>query len=166
MQHLPSVVCCKWSLPCLDYLTSMTSLRHCNNVRMVRTRYSQVAAPCASTHTHTRMHTQPFNGLLFGTTRAGRYQKKHSPTHTHPYLLLDFFGARGDTGGRGTGSPSGRHPIRTNDAPTPTTPMFFTGQMPFLPPNQQHQSTAGVKRFLLGWSPLAFGESQRPLTRQ
>ena len=29
-------------------------------------------------------HTQPFNGLLSGTTRVGRYQKKHSPTLTHP----------------------------------------------------------------------------------
>jgi len=28
--------------------------------------------------------TQPFNGLWSGTTRVGRYQKKHSPTHTHP----------------------------------------------------------------------------------
>jgi len=34
----------------------------------------------AALHTH----TQPFNGLLSGTTRVGRYQKKHSPTHTHP----------------------------------------------------------------------------------
>jgi len=37
----------------------------------------------------------------------------------------------------------GRHPNRTNDAPTPTTPKFFTGRMPFLPPNQQRQSTEG-----------------------
>ena len=36
------------------------------------------------THTHTHTHTQQFNGLLSGTTRVGRYQKKHSPTHTHP----------------------------------------------------------------------------------
>jgi len=27
-------------------------------------------------------HTQPCNGLWSGTTRVGRYQKKHSPTHT------------------------------------------------------------------------------------
>ena len=33
------------------------------------------------THTHTHTHTQPFNGLWSGTTRIGRYQKKHSPTH-------------------------------------------------------------------------------------
>ena len=37
----------------------------------------------ASRYTHTHTHTQPFNGLLSGTTRVGRYQKKHSPTHTH-----------------------------------------------------------------------------------
>ena len=34
-----------------------------------------------NTHTHTHTHTQPFNGLWSRTTR---YQKKHSPTHTHP----------------------------------------------------------------------------------
>ena len=28
-------------------------------------------------------HTQPFNGPWSGTTRVGRYQKKHSPTHAH-----------------------------------------------------------------------------------
>ena len=34
------------------------------------------------TYTHT--HTQLFNSLWSVTTRVGRYQKKHSPTHTHP----------------------------------------------------------------------------------
>jgi len=34
----------------------------------------------ASKHTHTQL----FNGLLSGTTQVGRYQKKHSPTHTQP----------------------------------------------------------------------------------
>ena len=38
--------------------------------------------------THT--HTQPFNGLLSGTTRVGQYQKKHSPTHTHPDHRTSF----------------------------------------------------------------------------
>jgi len=33
-------------------------------------------------HTHT--HTQPFNGLLSGTTWVGWYQKKHLPTRTSP----------------------------------------------------------------------------------
>ena len=31
---------------------------------------------------------RPFNGLWSGTTRVGRYQKKHSPTHTHPVTVL------------------------------------------------------------------------------
>jgi len=32
-----------------------------------------------------------------------------------------------------------------NHASTHTT-QFFTGRMPFLPPNQQHQSTEGKKK--------------------
>ena len=35
-------------------------------------------------------HTQPFNGLFSGTTQVGRYQKKHSPTHTHPDYQTSF----------------------------------------------------------------------------
>ena len=37
-----------------------------------------------------KTHTQSFNGLLSGTTRVGRYQKKHSPTHTHPDRRTSF----------------------------------------------------------------------------
>jgi len=37
------------------------------------------------THAHT-----PFNGPLSGTTRVGRYQKKHSPTHTHSDRQTSF----------------------------------------------------------------------------
>ena len=33
---------------------------------------------------------RPFNGHLSGTTRVGRYQKKHSPTHTHPDHRASF----------------------------------------------------------------------------
>jgi len=33
---------------------------------------------------------QPFNGRLSGTTRVGRYQKKHSPAHTHPGQHTSF----------------------------------------------------------------------------
>jgi len=39
---------------------------------------------------HTPIHTLPFNGPLSGTTRVGRYQKKHSPTHTHPVHQTSF----------------------------------------------------------------------------
>ena len=44
---------------------------------------------CVSRY-HTHTHTQPFNGLWSGTTRVGRYQKKHSPTHTHPAHRTSF----------------------------------------------------------------------------
>ena len=33
---------------------------------------------------------RPFNGLWSGTTRVGRYQKEHSPTHTHPNQRASF----------------------------------------------------------------------------
>ena len=35
-------------------------------------------------------HTQQFNGLWSETTWVGRYQKKHSPTHTHPDHQTSF----------------------------------------------------------------------------
>ena len=44
----------------------------------------------ACTHACTHAHTQPFNGLWSGTTWVGRYQKKHSPTHTHPDHRTSF----------------------------------------------------------------------------
>jgi len=34
--------------------------------------------------------TYRFNGLWSGTTRVGQYQKKHSPTHTHPDHRTSF----------------------------------------------------------------------------
>ena len=38
----------------------------------------------------TNTHTQPFNGLMSGTTRVGRYQKKKTFTHSHPSWSLDI----------------------------------------------------------------------------
>ena len=40
------------------------------------------ACPRLTSGRHT--HTQAFNCLWSGITRVGLYQKKHSPTHTHP----------------------------------------------------------------------------------
>ena len=37
-----------------------------------------------------RQQQRPFNGLWSGTTRVGRYQKEHSPTHTHPDHRASF----------------------------------------------------------------------------
>jgi len=41
-------------------------------------------------HKHTHTHTQPFKGLWSRTSQVGRYQKKHSPTHTHPDHRTSF----------------------------------------------------------------------------
>ena len=56
-----------------------TASKHWRQVKCVMRKF----AVC---HTH----TQPFNSLLTGTTRVGGYQKKHSPTHTHPNHRTSF----------------------------------------------------------------------------
>jgi len=50
----------------------------------------KVNGPSADWHRWTTQQQQPFNGRLSGTTRAGRYQKKHSPAHTHPGQRTSF----------------------------------------------------------------------------
>jgi len=52
---------------------------------------------------------------------------------------LDFMVQEKINRGKHTDHPAGRQAIRTKHYP----PIFFTGQMPFLPPNQQRQSTEG-----------------------
>jgi len=90
----------------------------------------------ACTHAYTHTHTHPFNGPLSGTTQVSRYQKGKTN--------LDFTGARD--------SEWQWHQLchmqvctslqTDNHASTPPL-SFFTGRMPFLPPNQQRQSTEG-----------------------
>ena len=80
-------------------------------------------------HTHT--HTHPFNGPLSGTTQVSQYQKGKTN--------LDFTEAR-DSGWQWhqLGHNASLH-LAPDRQPHqhPTTLMFFTGRMPFLPPNQQ-----------------------------
>jgi len=57
--------------------------------------------------------------------------------------LLDFMVQGKINGGRHTDHPVGRHSIQTNQCLLPPSPHIFTGRMPFLSPNQQHQSTEG-----------------------
>jgi len=46
---------------------------------------------------------------------------------------------------RGRRQPSSRAPLHLDQpVPTSTIPLFFTGRMPFLLPNQQCQSTEGL----------------------
>ena len=91
------------------------------------------------THTHyagTHTHTHPFNGPFSGTTRVSRYQK--SKTN------LDFTEARdSEWQWHQLGHMQVCISLQTeNHASTPLL-SFFTGRMPFLPPNQQRQSTEG-----------------------
>ena len=81
-------------------------------------------------------HTHPFNGPFSGTTQASQYQKGKTN--------LDSTEARDS---EWQWHQLGRMQVCTslqtdNDASTPL--LFFTGRMPFLPPNQQHQSTEGI----------------------
>jgi len=57
--------------------------------------------------------------------------------------LLDFMVQGVINRGRHTDHLAGRHSIQTNQCPPPPSPIFFTGRMSFLPPNQQCQSTEG-----------------------
>jgi len=84
-------------------------------------------------------HTHPFNGPLSGTTQVSRYQK--SKTN------LDFTGARDrEWQWHQLGHMQVCTSLQTdNHASTPPL-SFFTGRVPFLPPNQQRQSTEGLRK--------------------
>ena len=85
-------------------------------------------------HTHT--HTHPFNGPFSGTTQVSQYQKGKTN--------LDFTEARDS---EWQWHQLGHMQVCTSfqtDYHANTPPLsFFTGRMPFLPPNQQRQSTEG-----------------------
>jgi len=86
------------------------------------------------THTHTHTHTHPVNGSLSRTTWVSRYQKGKTN--------LDFTEARDS---EWQWHQLGHMQVCTslwtdNHASTPPL-SFFTGRMPFLPPNQQRQNT-------------------------
>jgi len=86
--------------------------------------------------THTRLH--PFNGPFSGTIQVSRYQKGKTN--------LDFTGTRDSEWQL---HQLGHMQVCTSlqtDNHASTSPLeFFTGRMPFLPPNQQRQSTEGTK---------------------
>ena len=79
-------------------------------------------------------HTHPFNGPLSGTTQVSRYHKGKTN--------LDFTEVRQWVAVASAGPYAHCSRQITTPAPQPLT--FFTGQMPFLPPNQQCLSTEGI----------------------
>jgi len=98
-------------------------LRHCNFDPQL-----QFVTVCNATHHHNHF-TAPFPGPP-GWAGARRE-------------LLDFMVQGEINRGRHTDHPDGRHSIRTNQCPPPPSPIFLTGRMLFLLPNQQRQSTEG-----------------------
>ena len=92
---------------------------------------------CAFTHTHTHTHTHLFNGPFSGTTCVSRYQKGKTN--------LDFTEARdSEWQWHQLGHMQVCISLQTVTMPVPHHSSFFTGRMPFLPPNQQRQSTEGI----------------------
>jgi len=81
-------------------------------------------------------HTQPFNGPFSGTIQVSQYQKGKTN--------LDFTEARdSEWQWHQLGRMQGCTSLQT-DYHASTPPLsFFTGRMPFLPTNQQRQSTEG-----------------------
>ena len=82
-------------------------------------------------------HTHPFNGPLSGTTQVSRYQKGKT--------YLDFTKARdSEWQWHQLGHMQICKSLQTNNHARTQRLCFFTGRMPFLPPNQQRQSPEGI----------------------
>jgi len=90
---------------------------------------TQSAVTVAHTHIHTHTHTHTFNGLFSGTTQVSRYQKGRTS--------LDFAEARDS---EWQWHQLGQMQVYTS-LQTDNHAQFFTCRMPFLPPNQQREST-------------------------
>jgi len=87
-------------------------------------------------HTHTHTHTHTFNGPFSGTTRVIRYQKGE--------INVDFTEARdSEWQWHQLGHMQVASRSRQITTPVPHHSSFLSGRMPFLPPNQQRQSTEG-----------------------
>ena len=54
-------------------------------IRSAYLKQCRIILTCLHTHTHATVYR-----LLSGTTRVGRYEKKHSPTHTQPDHRTSF----------------------------------------------------------------------------
>ena len=95
-----------------------------------------------------RTHTDTFNGPLSGTTQVSQY----THTHTHPFngpfsgtTLAGFYWSKRQwVAVASAGSYASLHySSRQITMPAPHH-SFFYSRMPFLPPNQQRQSTEGT----------------------
>jgi len=81
-------------------------------------------------------HTHPFNGPFSGTTQVSRYQERKTN--------LDFTEARdSEWQWHQLGCMQVCTLLQTDNHASNPSLSFITGRMPFLPPNQQCQSTEG-----------------------
>jgi len=61
---------------------------HCSYILVVASAFC--SEQTISLYRLQQQQQQPFNGHLSGTTRVGRYRKKHSPAHTQPGQRTSF----------------------------------------------------------------------------
>ena len=110
-------------MPCCSVISAQLLLRQNDNSRFL--------INCAA-----QAYTHPFNGLLSGTTHVSRYQKGKTN--------LDFTEARdSEWQWYQLGYMQVCTSLRIDNHASIPPLSFFTGRMPFLPSNQQHQSTEG-----------------------
>jgi len=105
---------------------------------------------CDSNTKATHTHTHPFNGPMSGSTRVSQYQKGKTD--------LDFTGARdSEWQWHQLGDMQVCISLQTDNHASTSLLKFFTGRMPFLPPNQQCQSTEGnSKMYFLKITTICF----------
>ena len=89
---------------------------------------------------------QPFYGPFSATTCVRDHPGKPVPEENFWTLWCKGRLNRG----RHTDNPAGRHSIWTNQCLPPPSLHFFTGRMPFLPPNQQYKALKATSAFRLG----------------
>jgi len=95
-----------------------------------------MTANICATGAHT--HTHPFNGPFSGTTQVSQYQKGNTN--------LDFCEARdSEWQWHQLGRMQVCTSVQTDNHASTRTTQFLQARMPFLPPNQQRQSTLKAK---------------------
>jgi len=87
----------------------------------------------------------PFNSPLSETTRVSRYQKDK----TRKVKPIWIYWSKRQWVAVASAGPYANLHLAPDTASHHS--IFFTSQMPFLPPNQQHQSTEGIQTSLLKW---------------
>ena len=80
----------EWQWHQLGHMQVCTLLQTDNHTTPHHSVFYRPDALPAAQPTVSKQQQRPFNGLWSGTTRVGRYQKKHSPTHTRPDHRASF----------------------------------------------------------------------------